>query len=715
MAKERNGFPVRLLMLLLFSVSLILLVHCGQPAVEVPPPPETKVNVVTEEIHGVEVTDPYRWLEDQESPETRAWIDAQNKYTDSILKQIPGREGIQALVEKMMKVDEISIPFEKSGRFFYSKRAADQDLDITYWREGLEGEEKVLIDPHPMSADHTTSAFLMDVSQDGKLALYGVRLGGVDEFEVRFLDVDTGEHLPDTLPTARYYGVSLMPDKSGYYYTRRNPEGPRLYYRAMGSTPEGEALIFGEGVDPRNFVYGGVTDDAHYLIMAIGYGWNRSDVFIKDLTKRNAKIETVVQGIEANFQPIYEGGKLYMLTNFEAPNWKLMLIDPAKLDMKQWTELIPQRENAVLESVTAAGGKLFGTYLENVQSRIVIFDTAGLEQGEIKFDSIGSVTSMIGKWESDTAFYGFSSFHMPFTIYRYTVSTGESQVWAKIEVPIDSSKYEVKQVWYDSKDGTKVPMFIVNAKGIKLDGENPVYLTGYGGFGVSFSPYFSTRAAVWLELGGVYAVANLRGGGEFGEKWHKAGMLGNKQNVFDDFIAAAEYLIKEGYTKPAKLAIEGASNGGLLVMAMATQRPDLYGAIICGYPLIDMVRYHMFLVGSTWIAEYGSSEDPEQFKYIFEYSPYHHVRKGEEYPAILFITGDGDTRVAPLHARKMTALLQAATGSKKPIMLRYHTKAGHSGGQPVSEQITNTTETMLFLTWQLGMKAPEAPKAPAAQ
>ena len=692
---------------LVLAVPVLLLVQCGQPAVEVPAPPETKVDLVRDELHGVEIVDPYRWLEDQESAETRAWIDAQNEYTDSIMGQLPGREALRNKIERLMKVDDISTPRERNGRFFYSKRAADQDLDVIYWREGLEGEEKVLIDPHPMSEDHTVSTRLADVSPDGKVVLYSVRQGGVDETEICFLDVDTGEHLPDTLGTARYYGVSLMPDKSGYYYTRRDPEGPRLFYRVMGSAPESEEMVFGEDVDPRYFIYNEVTDDGRYLLITIGYGWNHSDVFIKDLTRRNAGIVPLIEGVDALFHPSYEDGRLYIFTNWEAPNWKMMVADPAGIDLKQWQEIIPERENAVLEGVSFNGGKLFARYLENVQSRIVIYDTEGAEQGEIKFDSIGSVTNMVGNWDSDIAFYGFSSFHMPFTIYRYTVSTGESEVWAKIDVPFDSEKYEVKQVWYESKDGTQVPMFVAHAKGIELNGENPVFLTGYGGFGASSTPGFSARSAIWLELGGVYALANMRGGGEFGEKWHKAGMLANKQNVYDDFIAAAEYLIDEGYTKPEKLLIRGGSNGGLLVTAVVTQRPDLYGAVICTYPLIDMIRYHKFLVGSTWITEYGSADDPEQFKYIYEYSPYQHVRKDEEYPAVLFITGDADTRVAPLHARKMTALMQSATGSTNPIMLRYHTKAGHSGGQPLSERIDNTTETMLFLIWQLGMETPK--------
>ena len=703
MKKQLHGTFTRGIPALLLTLPLAFLAQCGgQPAVEVPPPPETKVVEVTDVLHGVEIVDPYRWLEDQESPETRAWIDAQNEYTDKIMEQLPGREELKERITRLMQVDQISTPFERNGRFFYSRRNADQDLYVYYWRDGLDGEEHVLLDPHPMSEDHTVSVGLQDVTPDGKLVAYSIRRGGVDEVEVRFRDVDTGEDLPDTLATARYYGVSVPPDKSGIYYTRRDPEGPRLYYRAMGSAPESEKLIFGEGVEPRYFVGGGVTDDGRWLLININYGWNKSDVFLKDLA-RDGEIVRVVQGKDALFNVFYEDGKLYIRTNYEAPNWRLFVADPAKPGIEEWRELIPERESAVLQGVSTAGGKLFARYLENVQSRIVSFDTEGNELGEIKFDTIGTVGGFSGSWDSDIAFFSFSSFHIPRTIYRYSVSTGEREVWAKIDVPFDSEKYETKQVRYKSKDGTEVPMFIVSAKNIELNGDNPVFLTAYGGFNASLTPGFSARAAVWLESGGVYAVPNLRGGGEFGEKWHRAGMLENKQNVFDDFIAAAEYLIDNKYTRPEKLAIRGGSNGGLLVTAVMTQRPDLYGAVICTYPLIDMLRYHKFLVGSTWVTEYGSADDPEQFKYIYDYSPYQHVKKGEKYPAVLFITGDGDTRVAPLHARKMTALMQASTASGKPVMLRYHTKAGHSGGQPLSEQIDNMTETMQFLFWQLGM------------
>ena len=699
------------ILIALISLPLVVLVGCGETspyAVEVQPPPETEAIEVADIVHGVEIVDPYRWLEDQESPETREWIDAQNAYTDTILEQIPGREALEERFARLMKTDVISMPMERGGRYFYSKRAADQDLFVVYVREGLDGEERVLIDPHPMSEDLTVSVGIREISHDGRLVAYAVRRGGADEVTIRFLDVDTGEELPDTLREARYYNVSLMPDKSGYYFTRREPEGARLYYREMGADPANDKLVFGEGVTPEKFVSAEVTDDGRWLVIGLSFGWTSNNIYLKDLST-DGEIFPVIEDIPALFyQFIYVDGRFYVRTNWEAPNGRVLLIDPEKPLMDDWIEVIPQRHEAVLRSLTAAGGKLFALYLENVQSKIVIFNTEPDEIGEISFDAIGTVGSMLGRWESNDAFFIYTSFHIPTTIYHYNVSTGEKDVWAQVDVPVDSENFVVKQAWYESKDGTSVPMFIVHAADLELDGNNPVYLTGYGGFNSSLTPSFSPVAAAWIQSGGVFAVPNLRGGGEFGEDWHEAGKLANKQNVFDDFIAAAEYLVDQGYTKPEKIAIRGGSNGGLLVSAAVTQRPDLFGAVICTYPLIDMVRYHMFLVGSTWISEYGSADDPEQFEYIYKYSPYHHVTEGENYPAVLFITGDADTRVAPLHARKMTALMQVSTASEKPIMLRYHTKAGHSGGVPLSRQIEDAAETMLFLFWQLGIKPIEA-------
>jgi len=690
-----------------FSLAIVFLFgsqSCKQ-GVDVPPPPETKIVEAVDTLHGVDIVDPYRWLEDQKSPETREWIAAQNAHTDSVLGSLSGRDELKALAARLIKIDTIGMPTERGGRYFLTKRSADQELSVIYMRQGLDGEDKVLIDPHPMSEDKTTNVNLQDISHDGTLLAYGIRKGGEDELEIRFMDVDTLEDLPDVLPRGLYFGVSIMPDKKGFFYTKMSMKGPRILYHSFGTALAADKEIFGEGYGLGKIIFAFPSEDGHWLtIIALEGSSGKTEVYLKDLNA-DKPIVTVVNDLDARTMAAVVDDILYIQTNWDAPNGRVLTADPENPSRDNWKEIIPESD-MVMQGlfglpVTFAGGKLFVNYLKDVKSQVSIFEPDGTPVGEISFPTIGTVGGLSGQWDSNEAFFVFTSYHIPTVIYRYDVASEEKEVWAKIEVPIDSEAYEIKQVWYTSKDGTEVPMFVVHKKGIVLNGENPTLLTGYGGFNISSSPSFSPQAAAWLEKGGVYAVANLRGGGEFGEKWHRAGMLENKQNVFDDFIAAAEYLIDEGYTKPKKLAIMGGSNGGLLVGAAVTQRPDLYGAVICTYPLLDMVRYHKFLVARYWVPEYGSSDNPDQFKYIYAYSPYHKVKEGTHYPAVFFITGDADTRVAPLHARKMTALMQASTGSDEPVLLRYHTTAGHSGGQPVSEQIDNLAETLSFLLWQL--------------
>jgi len=672
-------------------VFLFVTAQSCKKEVHVPAPPETKIVEVVDTVHGVDIVDPYRWLEDQESPETREWIAAQNAYTDSILGSLSTRDELKALAAKFIKIDTISIPIERGGRYFLTKKSADQELSIIYMRQGLDGEDRMLVDPHPMSEDKTTSVSIQDISHDGTLLAYRIQKGGEDEVEIRFLNVDTMEELPDVLPRGLYFGISMMPDKSGFFYNKMTTvSGPRILYHSFGTAISADQEIFGEGYALGNVVISSLSYDGRWLVIIVLEGASgKTEVYLKDLAGEKP-VTTVVNDLDAWTIASVVGDTLYIQTNWEAPNGRLLAADPENPSRENWKEIIPESDMVMQDLIPRAsfvGGKIIVNYLKDVKSQVVIFEPDGTRVGEISLPTIGAVgrTGFSGHWDSDEVFFIFTSYHIPTTIYRYDVSSGEKEVWAKIEVPIDSEQYEVKQVWYESKDGTKVPMFVVHKKGIKLDGSNPAFLTGYGGFNLSLPPGFSRQAAVWLEKGGVYAFASLRGGGEFGEEWHRAGMLENKQNVFDDFIAAAEYLIDEGYTKPKKLAIEGGSNAGLLVAAAVTQRPDLYGAVICTYPLLDMVRFHKFLVGRYWIPEYGSSENPKQFKYIYAYSPYHNVKKGTKYPAILFITGDADTRAAPLHARKMAALMQASTGSDKPVMIRYHTTAGHAGGQPVSQ------------------------------
>ena len=658
-----------------------------EPGIDVPPPPPTEVREVVDTLHGVEVPDPYRWLEDQEAPETRAWIDAQNAYTDTVLNALPGREELRARAAAVLKRDAIGLPYERGGRYFYSKRRADQDLAVLYLRDGLDGEEQVLIDPHPMSPDHTISVELRDISDDGTRMAYAVREGGVDEVSIRVREVDTGEDLADVLPPARYGQVTLAADGSGLYYERYGDVTPRVMFHAFGTPMADDVQLFGEGYERYQIPVTVISDDGRWMAVHVIEGSSGpTEIHVKDLERDTPFVTAIADGVSESWAD-FAGGELFIVTNLDAPNKRVVLADPADPAFERWREVVPARDDVVVEAAAALGGKLAVSYLQDVQPRVAIHDLDGTHVRDIAFDTLGSVGGGAGRWTSDEAFFTFQTFHVPSTIYRYDIATGEQSVWAAPELPVEAAAYEVDQRRFTSQDGTEVPMFVVHRPDVVLDGSNPTLLTGYGGFNNSMTPAFSALATTWLESGGVFALANMRGGGEFGEEWHRAGMLESKQNVFDDFIAAAEHLIAAGYTSSEHLAIRGGSNGGLLVGAVSNQRPDLFGAVVCTYPLLDMVRYHQFLVASFWVPEYGSSDDPEQFAYIHAYSPYHNVIDGGDYPATLYLSGDGDTRVAPLHARKMAALMQAKNGSDNPILLRYHTQAGHSGGQPVSQQI----------------------------
>jgi len=668
----------------------------------VPLPPDTRTELLVETLHGVEIADSYRWLEDQDAPETRAWIDQQNAYTDSVLTGLPGREALESVVARVLQVDAISLPNERDGRYFHSKRRADQDLSVVYVREGVEAEDRVLIDPHPMSPDHTVSVSLLDISQDGRLVVYGVRAGGVDEVSIRLRDVDTGADLPDDFPAARYGQVNLTPDKTGFYYERYGDVAPRVMYHAIGTDPGTDVQLFGDGYGLQHIPVTLLSDDGRWLLVHVIEGSSGpTEIHIKDLASDAPFVAVIQDGVTESWAE-FAGDQLVITTNLDAPNKRVVVADPANPAVEEWTEIIAERRDVVIQDVRGLGGRLAVSFLQDVQPRAAIYELSGAHVRDIAFDTIGAVGGGAGRWTSDEAFFTFQSYHRPTTIYRYDLATGDQTVWAQVEVPIDTDRYTVTQTWFESKDGTRVPMFVTHRDDVVLDGENPTLLTGYGGFNLSMTPAFSSLAAVWLEHGGVFAEANMRGGGEFGEAWHRDGMLERKQNVFDDFIEAAEHLIAEGYTSPEHLAIRGGSNGGLLVGTVSNQRPDLFGAVVCTYPLLDMVRYHQFLVASFWVPEYGSSEDPDQFAYIYDYSPYHNIDATAEYPATLYITGDGDTRVAPLHGRKMAALMQATHGQSAPVLLRYHTDAGHSGGQPVSQQIDQMVDTVSFLLWQVG-------------
>ena len=675
----------------------------GQARAGVPAPP-TAVREVVEALHGVEVRDPYRWLEEQDASDTRDWIDAQNAYTDSVLAALPGRDILQGLAAAVLERDSVGVPVERGGRYFYHRRRAGRELTVIHVRDGLDGDDRVLVDPHPMSPDHTTSVALRDVSDDGSLVAYAVRAGGVDEVSIRVRDVATGEDLPDVLPPARYNALHFAAGGGGLYYDRYGDVAPRVMFHAFGTPLGADRVVFEGPYDRRHIPETVVSDDGDWMAVQIFEGsYGPTAVHVKNL-RRDTPFVTAVDDPASESAVAFAGDRLVIVTSRGAPNRRVMLADPARPAVEGWREVIPERDDMVIRTARGRGGRLVVSYLADAQPRAAVHDLDGAHLRDIAFDAGGSVGTGGGRWSRSETFVTFETFHVPRTVYRYDLETGERTVWARPDLPVAPSDYTVTRRWFGSQDGTRVPMWVVHRPGLALDGRNPTLLTGYGGFGYLRTARFSSLATVWLASGGVYALANLRGGGEFGKAWHEGGRLANKQNVFDDFIAAAEHLVDAGFTSPHRLAIRGASNGGLLVAAVSNQRPDLFGAVVCRNPLLDMLRYHRFLAGRFWVPEYGSSDDPAQFAYLRAYSPYHNVVDGGDYPATLYVSGDGDTRVAPLHARKMTALMQARNGSGDPILLRYHAAAGHSGGQPVSRRIDELVDTLSFLLWQVGRR-----------
>ena len=666
-------------------------------------PPPTKAEPVTETLHGVTITDPYRWLEDQNSPETRAWLAAQDKFARAYLDNVPGREQLRKKFEALLKIDSVGSPVVRKGRYIFSRRLAFEDRRSICLRQGFTGKDEILVDPAKVTDDPTSSVQMLGLSEDGDLLMYGIRRGGEDESDVRLLDVNTRKPLPDQLPRGRYFSFAIKPDKSGFYYSRFTVgQGTRVFYHAMGSDPRQDKLIFGEGYGPTQGIGVELSANGHWMLIQVGDGvpTRRTELYFQRVGQPGP-LQTLLKE-DGEFDPDFAGDMLVMNTNWKAPNRRILRVDLNHPAPDQWKEIVPESKLAI-DRATLHGSRLFVSYLENVTTRIRQFDIDGKPLGDLALPGIGTAGLAGGRWEDDEAFFGFTSFVEPGATYRFSVSTGKRDLWFRPRIPVDTGNIEAKQVWYTSKDGTKVPMFVVHRRDLTLDGNRPTYLTGYGGFNLSSMPTFSSVAALWAEAGGVYAVANIRGGGEFGESWHKAGMFEKKQNVFDDFIAAAEWLVQNKYTQPAKLGIVGGSNGGLLMGAMMTQRPGLFGAIICGAPLLDMLRFQKMSVGAWWTAEYGSSDDAKQFEYLYRYSPYHNVKKGTKFPAILFVSGDFDTRVDPAHARKMTALVQAANAADNPILLRYDTKGGHSGIANVSKTVEEQVDQVGFLAARLGL------------
>ncbi len=664
-------------------------------------PPVTRRDLVREVMHGVEIIDPYRWLEDQDSRETRAWIDAQNAYTHRLLDGIDGRDAIKARLSALRRYDDRGTPFERGGRLFVMDHRADDDLWTLHVKQG--DKDDVVLDPHPLSTDHTNDVSLNSVSEDGARIVYGLRRGGEDETELHVRDVKTRQDLPDVLPRALYRGASLEPHGAGFFYSLQDrAKGIRVRYHVIGTPIAADVEVFGEGYGPNDWVGGGFSDDGRHATYGVSHGWAKNDVFIQT-PPLTGPIKPIVRGLDAHVYPDFAGDRLFAQTDLDAPNGRIVEIDPAHPSPERWRTVVPAGPDAI-ERFALVGGRIVVGYLHNATSRLAVFGVDGAALGEIALPGIGTVGALNGRWKSDELYIGFSSFTTPRITLKASVAKRTAPPLWRANVPFAGEDFEVKQVWLTSKDGTRVPMFVFQKKGTPADGARPTVLYGYGGFDVSEKPRFSSFAAWFVEQGGTYALANIRGGSEFGEAWHRAGMLGKKQNVFDDFIAAAEWLIANKITNPDRLAIQGGSNGGLLVGAALTQRPELFRAVLCEYPDLDMLGYYRFKNNNPpALLEYGDASKPDEFKFLFAYSPYQRVTPGTRYPAVFLRTGDQDTRVPPLQARKMTARLQAATASDRPVVLLYDAKSGHAGGEPLGKSIEDWSLELAFLASQLGM------------
>jgi len=693
-------------------------VHAGDAAQNAAAsgPPKAEARPVTEDLHGTKIVDPYRWLEDGTSAETQKWVAEEMAYTRSVLDPLAGRDSIHTRLTELLGIGSIGVPRIAGKYYFHTRREGMQNQPVLYVREGVDGKDRVLVDVNQLAADGTVALDWFYPAEHGKYVAYGTSASGSEMSTLHIIESKTGNVLPDTIERMRAASIAWSLDNAGFYYTR-NPkkgdvaEGQEVYnrhvfYHLLGTDVATDPLIFGEGRDPQDWPTVSLDNDGRLLLITVGQGWTKTELFLMDL-KRGTPPTRITTGKNFLYSAKVYNGRIYIVTNEDAPRYRVFMAEAGNYERDDWQEIIPQT-GGVLKDAELWGGKIFTQYEQNATSQLKVFDLGGQLLSNLALPGIGSVFACQGKWDRDEVFYEFESFTVPSSIYRYDLERGTTTLWAKVDArAIDPAAYDVQQEWYHSKDGTRVPMFVVSKKGLKKDGLNPTLLTGYGGFNVSVTPEFDSDVYLWLERGGIYAVANLRGGSEFGEDWHRAGMLDKKQNVFDDMIAAAEYLIAEKYTSANHLAIQGASNGGLLIGAMITQRPELFRAVVCDVPLLDMLRYQQFQIARRWIPEYGSAENPDQFKWLYAYSPYHHVKAGVEYPAVLFMTADSDSRVDPMHARKMAALMQSSAkngGSRtRPILLRIESKAGHAG-TPVAKQIEEWTDVYGFLFWQLGVK-----------
>ncbi len=688
----------------------------------VPKPPQTPRRPVSDTVHGHEIQDAYRWLEDAESQETLEWVKAQNQRTEDVFSKVPQQELFARSIHALLSQDSIGTPTLRGETLFYSRRKAGANQPVLCMRKISAGEEHVILDPNTLSETGIVALDWWQPSPDGSLLAYGTSEGGDEWSVLRVLDVKARENLPVTIERARYAGVSWKRDNSGFYYGKyptpgEVPPGDEFYYRklffhTLGQDPSKDPVVFGEG-RPKHQMFGAsVSEDGRYLLVSATIGWSSTDLYFRDERTPDAPFIPIVEDEDATFHGRILGDTFYMLTNLNAPRYRLLAVDLKQPARENWREIIPESDDFTLGSFHIFRDCILVSGLKDASSRMYVYNLDGTGKREVNLPGLGSLTGMTSETDGHEVLFGFQSFTRPNTVYRLPFKDGKLSLTPEVVFTgaqtIDPEAIRVEQVFYPSYDGTKIPMFILRKKDAP-EQPGPTVLYGYGGFNISSTPSYSPAVIPWIQSGGTYAIANLRGGGEYGEKWHRAGMLEQKQNVFDDFASAAEYLIEKGYTTKDLLGIHGRSNGGLLVGAALTQRPDLYRAVACGVPLLDMVRYHKFLIAYLWTTEYGDPDDPEHFKWLYAYSPYHHIKEGTLYPAVYTYTAASDTRVHPMHAMKMTAALQhnqeVTPGDTHPVLLSVEFDAGHGVGKPVYKVVQEQANIWSFFAWQLGLQS----------
>ena len=693
---------------LFIILAMLAMTACKHP---IKYPVTQKVDTV-DNYFGTKVADPYRWLENDTSKATVDWVKAETDLTNEYLSKIPFREKIRERLTKIWNYPKYGIPFREGPWYFYTKNDGLQNQSVLYVRKGVDGSPKVLLDPNTFSPDGTIALAGYTASHDGKYLAYSIARSGSDWNEICMMEIESGKKLSDTLKWVKFSGMSWQ--KNGFYYSRFEQPKPgleltamnknhKVYYHLVGTPQTNDKLIYENPKYPERNYGVQVTEDEHFLLLYETESTSGNALYCQDLTARQSGFKLLAPGFENDYSVIDNVGKnLLVITNLKAPKKKLVIMDPAKPQPENWKTIIPERVD-VLESADLTGKYIVSTYMQKAISKAYIYDLTGKFVYALDLPGLGTLAGFSGKKGDDVAFYGYLSFLYPMTIFKYDVAKNKSTVYYPAAIDFKSDDYETIQVSYPSKDKTLVTMFIIYKKGIKLDGKNPTMLYGYGGFNIALTPGFSISRTVFLENGGVYALPNIRGGGEYGEDWHKAGIKEKKQNVFDDFIAAAEYLIQEKYTKPEKLAIMGGSNGGLLIGACMTQRPDLFRVCIPQVGVMDMLRYHKFTIGRAWASDYGTSDTKEGFTYLYKYSPLHNLKKGTRYPATLAFTADHDDRVVPMHTFKYMATLQEDQAGNDPVLVRIETKAGHGGGMPTSKIIDEVTDLWSFVLYNLGM------------